>query len=116
MPAIAAPSFWLRIVPVKVTMAPMSVRPAVRQRTSAPRSKSSRWTRTLKALASRHRRKEGDLARTGEAGGRLDMRLVDGGADDVGAGEGLGVLRPQSLEPRHQLSHGGNVGRKVQHL
>ena len=49
MPAIALPSFSLRTVPVKVTMAPMSVRPAVRRRTSAPMSKSSRWTRTLKA-------------------------------------------------------------------
>ena len=48
MPAMPRPSFSLRTVPVKVTMAPMSVRPAVRRRTSAPTSKSSRCTRTLK--------------------------------------------------------------------
>ena len=47
MPAIALPSLSARTVPVNVTMAPMSVRPAVRRATSAPISKSSLCTRTL---------------------------------------------------------------------
>src|SRR5581483_11708349 len=42
LPAAPSP----RTVPVNVTMAPMSVRPAVRRRTSAPMSKSSFCTRT----------------------------------------------------------------------
>src|SRR4029450_382197 len=106
MPAMPRPSFSLRTVPVKVTMAPMSVRPAVMWRTSAPTSKSSRCTRTLKGSASRHRRKEGDLARAGHAGRRLDVRLIDGGADHVGTRKRLGVLGPQALQPPHQVRHG----------
>src|SRR5581483_8306583 len=116
MAEMAPPEPSPRTVPVKVTMAPMSVRPAVRRRTSAEMSKSSFCTRTLTALASGHRREEGDLARPGQARGGLDVGAVDGRADHVGAGEGLGVLGSTALEPGHQVGHGADPGRQVDDL
>src|SRR5262245_38155350 len=110
------PSFSLRTVPVKVTMAPMSVRPAARRRTSAPTSKSSRCTRTLKASASRHRGKEGDLAGAGQVGRWLDVDLIDGGPDDLGARERVRVLGALPLEPGHQLPHCADFGRQIENL
>ena len=47
MPVTALPLLPARTVPVNVTTAPMSVRPAVRRATSAPIWKSSVCTRTL---------------------------------------------------------------------
>src|SRR5262245_55119978 len=110
------PSFSLRTVPVKVTMAPMSVRPAARRRTSAPTSKSSRCTRTLKASASRHRGKKSDFAGAGQIGRRLDVDLIDGGADDLGARKSLRVLGALPLEPSHQLAHCADAGRQIENL
>src|SRR5262245_7475556 len=116
MPAMPRPSLSPRTVPVKVTMAPMSVRPAARRRTSAPTSKSSRCTRALKGSTSGHRRKEGDLARPGEAGGRLDVRLIDGGSDDLRPRKCLGVLGPGLPEPRPQVRHRVDAGRQIEVL
>src|SRR6478735_722385 len=100
MRAMALPPPSPRTVPVKVTMAPMSVRPCVRRLTSAPTSKSSACTRTLMRLASRHRREEGDLARAGDAGGRLHVHAVERDADHLGARERFRIFRPAALEPR----------------
>ena len=66
--------------------------------------------------ASGHRREEGDLACSGEARRGLDVGAVDGGADHVGAREGLGVLGPQALQPGHQLRHRADAGRHVDDL
>src|SRR3990172_230260 len=115
MASSGLPSFWLRTTPVNVATAPMSVRPAVRALTSAPTSKSSRWTRTHTS-ASRHRRKERDLAGAGEARLRRHVLLVDGGADDVAAGEGFRVFRPPALEPIDEPGPGPPPGRQLDHL
>src|SRR3990172_10990892 len=112
MASSGGPSFWLRTMPVNVATAPMSVRPAVRAFTSAPTSKSSRWTRTLTS-PSRHRRKERDLAGAGEARLRRHVLLVDGRADHMAAGEGLRIFRPPALQPIDELGHGRHLGRQL---
>src|SRR6476646_459267 len=103
MRAMALPPPSPRTVPVKVTMAPMSVRPCVRRLISALTSKSSACTCTLIALASRDRREKGDLACPGDAGGRLDVHAVERHADHLGTRERFRILRPAPFQPRYEL-------------
>ena len=95
--AMALPSLSPRTVPVKVTMAPMSVRPCGQAPISAPTSKSSACTRTLIALASGHRREERDLARAGDAGGRPRRAAVERHADHLGSRKGLRIFGPRAF-------------------
>src|SRR5690606_7057417 len=112
----AAPALVPRTVPVNVTMAPMSVRPAGRAALSRETWKSAVWTATLTVSASRHGRKEADLACTGDRRLVNDMRVVYGGADDIGALEGVRVLGTARLEPPHELADSAYARRHVQHF
>src|SRR6476660_3075431 len=105
MLAMALPALSPRMIPVKVTTAPMSIRPAVKRAISAPASKSAVCTRALRS-ASGHRWKEGNFGGAGDAGGRPHVCAVDGGADDLGALKGFRVLRASALQPGHELSDG----------
>ena len=105
------PPAWSRTVPRKVTMAPMSVRPALSVAISAPMSKSSVWTRIT--LASRHRREEGDLAGGSDRSVMAHMGLVDRSPDHFGAGESVVEFRPAGFQPSDQLGDGGNLARQV---
>src|SRR6267142_5585405 len=105
-----------RTNPVKVTMAPMSVRPSVIWRTSAPISKSSFWTRTAKASASGDGREECDLARPFDARAGLDVGTVDRRADDLAALEGRGVFRSARFQPGDEVADRGNPGRQIDSL
>src|SRR5258708_12155024 len=102
-----------RTNPVKVTMAPMSVRPSVIWRTSAPISKSSFWTRTAKASASGDGREECDLARPFDARAGLDVGTVDRRADDLAALEGRGVFPSARLQPADKAANRPNPRRPL---
>src|SRR5262249_50725951 len=99
--------FWSRTVPVKVTMAPMSLRPTLSFAISAPMSKSCCWTRITSA--SGHRREESDLARGPPPPTVTHMALVDGGAGHLLPPEGIGELRPARFKPGDQLGDRGDM-------
>src|ERR1700686_5407415 len=87
-----------RQMPEKLTTAPISVLPFVSAAISAAISKSACWMRmvTLAIIsgpgsAAGHRREEGDLAGAGDHRIRLDMGVVDRGADPPGFLERIGV-------------------------
>src|SRR5262249_46292334 len=101
---------WSRTVPVKLTMAPISVRPCVRRAISAPISKSSSWRRITSA--SGHRREESDLARVAENRTAAHAALVDGGADHLVPREGIGEFGAARLEPGDQLADCSDLGRE----
>src|SRR6202051_2922959 len=92
----------------KLTTAPISVRPWVSAAISRAMSKSACWMRMVTLavirpsgsfkLAAGHRREEGNLAGAGNHGIRLDMGVVDRGADHprrlARVGLALAALRP----------------------
>src|ERR1700683_3812482 len=92
-----------RQMPQKLTTAPMSVRPFVSAAVSRAMSKSACWMRTVTIAVMRslrcsqggsaagHRREEGNLAGAGYRRVRLDMGVVDRGADDPWFFEGMGI-------------------------
>src|SRR5262245_18739374 len=96
-------------MPVKVTTAPMSGRPSLSLRCSAATSKSSRCSRIVATSASRHRREECDLARTGEHGLGLHMRAVDGGTDHLRVLEGVRIFLAARSEPTDKIADGTHV-------
>src|SRR5262245_49922197 len=110
----ASPS-CARHTPVKVTTAPISVRPRLSSAASAAASNGSRCRRMVavmvrlrlcpagKVSASRHRREEGDLARARYRGIGLDVGAVDGGADHLGTLEGVGVFLAAPAQPVDEI-------------
>src|ERR1700722_16354889 len=113
-------------MPVKVTMAPMSVRPRRSAAASAAASNGSRCREMVAAImalqlrvgsaqdapssAAGHRREEGDLARARDRGIGFDMGAIDGGADHLGVLEGMGILFAALAEPGDQVRHGRDAG------
>src|SRR6202012_1445361 len=94
--AMSSPPSGPRQMPENVTTAPMSVRPSPSAAISRAMSKSSCWMRMVTGafmarLTAGHRREEGDLACTGDGGFRLDVGMVDGGADHLGFLECMGI-------------------------
>src|SRR6202051_4163087 len=97
-----------RQMPEKLTTAPISLRPWVRAAISRAMSKSACWMRMVTSAVIRpsrsfklpagHRREEGNLAGAGNHGIRLDMGVVDRGADHpprlARVGLALAALRP----------------------
>src|SRR4051794_9970491 len=112
MAAIRASPVPSRQIPVKVTTAPISVRPPVSAAISAAMSKVSRCRPTL-ISASGHRRKEGDLPRTGDGGAGFDMHLIHRRTHDPWVFERIGVGLPPRREPLHQIGDGADLGRKL---
>src|SRR5262245_8670087 len=92
-----------RQMPVKVATAPISARPCVRRAISAPRSKSSRWMRTV-TLSPRHRRKKRDLARAGNLRIGLHVITVDRCSDDVRVLERVGIFLAALRQPRNEVA------------
>src|SRR5262245_21395068 len=110
MATSGAPPSSARHTPVKVTTAPISVRPRLSSAASAAASNGSRCRRMVavmvrlrlpagKVLASRHRREEGDLARTRNRAVGLDVGAVNGGADHLGILDRVGVLLAVRAQP-----------------
>src|SRR4051794_7121564 len=109
MRASPAPS---RQIPVKVTTAPISVRPPVSAAISAAMSKSSRCRPTLMSTSG-HRRKEGDLPGTGDGSSGPDVHLIHRRAHDLGVLEGIGVGLAPRRKPLHQIGDGAQLGGKL---
>ena len=76
---------------------------------SAPRSKSSRCTRTA-ISAPGHRREEGHLARAADRGGEVGELLVDGDPHRAQVGEGAGIALLAAAQLLDQLGDGGGAG------
>src|SRR6185437_500378 len=98
-----------RQIPVNVTTAPISLRPAVSFFTSPATSIGSRCRRMIAVIARRasaagHRREECDLPGTGDARIGANVIAVDGGADHLRIFERVGVLLAPAGEPRHQFA------------
>src|ERR1700730_1596405 len=86
MAATGAPASEPRQIPVKVTTAPMSVRPRVSNAASAAASKSALCNRMVAGieLSSRHWRKERDFLGARDRRTGLDMGVIYGCADHLG--------------------------------
>src|SRR5262245_3383950 len=91
-------------------MAPISLRPALSRAISVPISKSSRCTRIISA--SGDGREEGDLTRAGNPRIMAHVTVIDRGADNFGASEGILEFRPAALQPIDQLGDGGDTLRR----
>src|SRR5579871_535288 len=102
-----SPSFVSRTRPTKLASPPMSVRLSVNRASSAPTSKSSRWTRITSA--SRHRRKERDLVAGAHGVLEAGIFLIDRDAKDLAIGERGLVRRALIFQPIEQLADGGDV-------
>src|SRR5690606_25368149 len=87
-----------RTRPVKVTSAPISVRPSVSALNSAPMSKSSVWTRIMGSAAC-HRWEEGDLARARNRRVEIAMLLIDCAADNGEISESMCIAFPACFQP-----------------
>src|SRR6266480_4505902 len=104
-----------RQMPEKLTTAPMSVRPWVRSAISRAISKSASWMRTVTIAvivvasfsfdenafvsAAGHRREERDLACARDRSLRLDMGVVDRGADHARLLERIGIALAARGQP-----------------
>src|ERR1700732_2624182 len=118
MAATGAPASEPRRIPVKVTPAPMSVRPRVSNAASAAASKSALCNRMVAGieLSSRHWRKERDFLGGRDRRTGLDMGGVDG------CGEPLGFLKPKRTflaapgKPSHEVGNGRDAGRRLHDL
>src|SRR5690606_17276393 len=64
-------------------------------------------------LASRHRREEGDLARTRDRRIGARMGPVDGGTDDLRILECVGVFVATLGKPGHQVANRRDAGRQL---
>src|SRR6478735_5520497 len=116
-----SPSSVPRQMPVKLTTAPISVRPTVSAAISCAMSKSASWMRIVAVTdmggsAAGHRRKERDFARAGDHRIRPDMGVVDRGTDHLRLLEGMGVTLVALGEPADQLIHRAHLGRRLDRL
>src|SRR3954471_12606076 len=106
-------------MPVKVTTAPMSVRPRVKVDASAAVSNGSSCRRMVAAMpvtlalrsTAGHRRKKGDLAGTSDRGLRLDVGMVDGRADHLRIFERMRIVLAAPAEPGHQVADSSDASR-----
>src|SRR6516165_5367731 len=115
---MASPFSSARHNPVKVTTAPMSVRPRVSFSTSAATSKASCCRRivvvmTLATSAAGHRREERDLVGAGDRRIGAHVMAVDCGADHLRIFESVGVTLAAPGEPADQIANGGDAGRRL---
>src|ERR1700730_14744603 len=138
---MASPPSLPRQMPEKLTTAPISVRPLVSaaiscgmRRVTLAVMRSSRCLSTASylfehdlfgkpvptfpdhALTAGHRREERNLAGAGNHAIRLDMGVVDRGADHPRRIEGIGVGLATSRKPRHQIVDGADAGRRFDRL
>src|SRR5579862_8387442 len=93
---MASPFSLPRQMPLKLTTAPISVRPLVSAAVSCAMSKSACWIRMVTGRgmtrsAAGHRREKRDLAGAGNHAVGLDVGVVDRGADHPRRLEGMGV-------------------------
>src|ERR1700722_5842613 len=112
-----------RQMPEKLTTAPISVRPLVSAAISRAMSKSACWMRMVTLagirpsrsfkLAAGHRREEGNLAGAGNHGIRLDMGVVDRGADHPRRLERMGIGFAALPQPADQFVDGANARRRL---
>src|ERR1700726_2194082 len=109
-----------RQMPEKLTTAPISVRPFVSAAISAAMSKSACWMRmvTLAIIsgpdsAAGHRREEGDLAGPGDRRIRLDMGVIDRGADHPRLLERIRISLAALRQPADQFVHGAHARRRL---
>src|SRR5665647_1588922 len=122
---MASPPSLPRQMPEKVTTAPISVRPLVIADISRAMSKSASWMRMVTmavmgssqwfeaSLAAGHRREESNLAGAGDRRVRLDMGVVDRGADHLGFFEGVGIGLAAVRKPGDQIFDGAHIGRRL---
>src|SRR5262249_46716680 len=94
-------------MPTKLATAPTLRLPARSAAISRVTSKSSVWTRTVTASASRHRRKEGDLVAAPDGRGRLRHFVVDG---DPQGPSGRELDRPRSAALAEYIEQSTHVG------
>src|SRR5215475_11174234 len=73
-------------------------------------------TLMAKSSAAGHRREERDLAGAGNRGIRLDMGVVDRGADHLRLLEGVGIGLAAARQPGDQFVDGAHVGRRLDGL
>src|ERR1700690_2981115 len=105
-----SPSLVSRTRPTKLASPPMSLRPSVNRTSSAPTSKSSRWTRITSA--SRHRREEGDLVASAHGVVGTGIFLIDRDAQDLAGGQRRLVGGAPLFQPIEQLADGGDLRRR----
>src|SRR5262249_7551071 len=114
MAPMRSPPAASRTTPTKLTMPPISCRPSVSRAISAPKSKSSRWTRIISA--SGHRREECHLVARAQRMTGGHVVLVDGDADDRGILQRVGKARPAALQPRQEVADGRDAGGQLDRL
>src|ERR1700688_2514743 len=111
-----------RQMPEKLTTAPISVRPRVSAAISRAMSKSACWMRMVTSavirpsrslLAAGHRREEGNLAGAGNHGVRLDVGVVDRGANHPRSLEGVGIGFAALGQPGDQIVDSANARRRL---
>src|SRR3984957_4996532 len=112
-----------RQMPEKLTTAPISVRPRVSAAISRAMSKSACWMRMVTSavmtssrsfkLPAGHRREKGNLARAGNRGVRLDVGVVDRGADHPRRLERMGIGLAALRQPADQFVDGANARRRL---
>src|ERR1700758_3101566 len=70
----------------------------------------------MSRLAAGHRREEGNLACSRDHSIRLDMGMVDRGADHLGLLESIGIGLAACGEPANQVVDGAHVRRRIDGL
>src|ERR1700722_15015285 len=122
---VASPSLP-RQMPEKLTTAPISVRALVSAAISRAMSKTASWMRMVAAVigssrdslqngsAAGHRREKRNLAGAGNDGVRLDMGVVDRGANHPRCFEGVGVGLAALGQPPDQIVDGAHARRRLQ--
>src|SRR6185312_1672549 len=112
MASSGAPASSPRQMPVNVTTAPISLRPRRSFSVSLAASNGSRCSRTVAAmsvsrsssrLSTRHRRKEGDLARTRNGCVGANVGAINGSADYPRVFERVGVFLAALAQPSHEF-------------
>src|SRR6266702_3562459 len=73
-------------------------------------------TGEVMGLAAGHRREERDLAGAGDRGVRLDVGMVDRGADHLRLLERIGIGLAPAGQPGDQLLHGAYASRRLDSL
>src|SRR3989442_2534545 len=127
MAAIESPFSAPRQMPVKVTTAPISVRPRVSAATSAAISMVSRCRRMVttrphvasprrrerRSLSPRHGREEGDFLCAGNCRVGPHVALIDRGADHPGIFERVGVFLAALREPPDEIADRRDARRRL---
>src|SRR5882724_5889228 len=123
-----APDSSPRQMPVKVTTAPISVRPRLSLAASLAASNGSRCRRMVMLFAPtfpasspqgrmksspRHRREEGNFACARDRGVGLDMGAVDRRADHLRVLERMGIFLAAQREPAHEVGDRRDRGRRL---